>query len=137
MTLGDDDIRELYWCVVLKFQRDLLLTTPSDTVMTAMIGILEPMCQLEEVLEIGATHEEELERQETDRHHREAQDALVAANVAAVSPTPSPAAAAGAASAGATDPGVSEDIPWVSLPEEFLTAMLYCWYGCYGLNSNE
>jgi hypothetical protein len=40
------------------------------------------MCQLEEVLEIGATLEESLERQDTYKHHRETQTALVEVNVA-------------------------------------------------------
>jgi hypothetical protein len=54
-TLADPTVADLYWCGVLKFQRDLLLTTPSDVAMSVMLRILKPMCQLEEVLEIGAT----------------------------------------------------------------------------------
>jgi hypothetical protein len=46
-----------------------------------MLGNLELTCQLEDVLEIGATLEESLERLGTYRHHREAQAAIVADNV--------------------------------------------------------
>ncbi len=56
---GASAVRDLYWCAVLKF----LLATPSDAAMAAMLGILEPMCQPEEVLEIGAMEEVD-ERQE-------------------------------------------------------------------------
>jgi hypothetical protein len=67
------------------------------------------MCQLEEVLEIGATLEESLERQETYKHHREAQTALVEVNVVV---TLVSANAAAATVVSATDvPGVSEDVP--------------------------
>jgi hypothetical protein len=62
-ALADPTVADLYWCGVFKFQRDLLLTTPSDAVMTVMLGILEPMCQLEEVLEIGTTPDEDESRQ--------------------------------------------------------------------------
>jgi hypothetical protein len=68
MALANDTMRDLYWCAVLKFQRELLLATPSDAVMTAM---LEPMCHLEEVLKIGSTIEEVDERREIYGHHRE------------------------------------------------------------------
>jgi hypothetical protein len=46
-------VRDLYWCAVLKFMRDLYLTTPSDTGMLAILGSLEPMCQKELLLEDG------------------------------------------------------------------------------------
>ena len=62
-ALADPTVADLYWCGFLKFQRDLRLTTPSDAAMIAMFGILEPMCQPEEVLEIGAMEEVD-ERQE-------------------------------------------------------------------------
>ena len=84
VALADDTVRDLYLCAVLKFLRDLLLTTPSDQAMTEMLGILEQMCQKEEVLEIGATEEDEsqeTERQEIYSDHSAEQAALVAATV--------------------------------------------------------
>jgi hypothetical protein len=38
-TLADPTVADLYWCGVLKFQRDLLLTTPSDVAMSVMLRI--------------------------------------------------------------------------------------------------
>ena len=52
-SVPDDTVRDLYLCPVLKFLRDLLMTTPSDLTMTVMLGILEDMCPKEEVLEIS------------------------------------------------------------------------------------
>ena len=43
-ALATGPTRDLYLCAVLKFQRDLLLTIPSEEAMTEMLGILEPMC---------------------------------------------------------------------------------------------
>jgi len=43
--------------------------------MLAMLGSLEPMCQKELLLEGGATLEDELDRQEIYRNHREAPQA--------------------------------------------------------------
>ena len=78
--------RDLYLCVVLKFLRDLLLATPSEEAMTELLGILEPMCDKEEVHEIGSTFEEEKTRQEIYEHHHETQDALVTTSAAAPLP---------------------------------------------------
>ncbi len=78
MALVDDILRDLYWCVVLKFMRDLYLTTPSAAGMLAMLGSLEPMSNHKEhLLEDCATLEKELDRQEIYRNHREVQAALV------------------------------------------------------------
>ncbi len=63
--------------------RTLLLATPTDAVMTAMLGVLERMCNREEVEEIGASMEESDERDAIYEHHRAAAVALAAANVAA------------------------------------------------------
>ena len=86
---------------MLKFLLDLLLTTPSDLVMTEMLGILEPMCQKEEVLEIGATLEEMTVREEIYGHHLTAQAAAAAA-----------AGDAAAAAAAAADPAVDAADPF-------------------------
>jgi hypothetical protein len=64
-------------CVVLKFLSDLLLVTPSDQVMTEIL--FEQMCNLEEVLKIGSTFEEEKTRQEFYEYHRKEQTVLVTA----------------------------------------------------------
>jgi hypothetical protein len=69
LTVLDDSTRDLYWCVVLKFLRDLLLATPSEEAMTELLGFLEPMWNGEEVQEIGSTFEEEKARQEIYKHH--------------------------------------------------------------------
>ena len=47
-----------------------------------MLVILEPMCNKEEVLEIGASMEETDERAAIYGHHHEAEAALAAANAA-------------------------------------------------------
>ena len=70
VVLGDDTVRDLYLCSVLKFLSDLLLDTPSDDVMTSMLGIREPMCEKEKVYEIGATEDEMTERLEIYEHNR-------------------------------------------------------------------
>jgi hypothetical protein len=48
-----------------------------------ILGILEPVCHLEEMLEIGATMEEGDERREIYEHHRETQTVLVSDNASA------------------------------------------------------
>jgi uncharacterized protein (DUF1015 family) len=48
--------------------------------MTVMLGILEPMCNKEEVLEIGASMEETDERSVIYGHHRESETVLVTTN---------------------------------------------------------
>ncbi len=50
--------------------------------MTVMLGILEPMCQLEEVLQIGATPDEDESSHMVYGHHRE-ESAVLVANAAA------------------------------------------------------
>jgi hypothetical protein len=40
--LADDNTRDIYWCVFLKFLLKLLLTTPTEAAMTEMLGFLEP-----------------------------------------------------------------------------------------------
>ena len=75
-VMTDDTTRDLYWCAVLKFQRVLLLTTPSETVMEEVLDILESMCDDELVHEWGANLEEEVERQDIYEHHKEAQTTL-------------------------------------------------------------
>jgi len=54
--------------------------------MTVMLGILEPMYNKEEVLEIGVSMEETDERSviygQASRHHRESETALVTTNAA-------------------------------------------------------
>jgi hypothetical protein len=42
VALADDTVRDLYWCAVLKFMRDLYLTAPSAAGMLAILGRLEP-----------------------------------------------------------------------------------------------
>ena len=88
---------------MLKFLLDLLLTTPSDLVMTEMLGILEPMCQKEEVLEIGATLEEMTVREEIYGQNLTAQAAAAAAAAAGD---------AAAAAAAAADPAVDAADPF-------------------------
>ncbi len=61
-VMADDTTRDLYWCVILQFLCGLLLTTPSESVMEELLGILDPMCDDEFVHEFGATLEEEVER---------------------------------------------------------------------------
>ncbi len=61
-ALADDTTRDLYWCAVLKFMRSLFLTTPTDAVMAGMLGVFEPMCNKEEVEDIGASIKD------SDRH---------------------------------------------------------------------
>ena len=73
-------LRDIFWCAVLKFMRKLFLTTPSAAGMQELMGILEPMCQGEEVLEIGESQEEQEERAGIYKLHVEAQAALVAAD---------------------------------------------------------
>jgi hypothetical protein len=51
-ALADDAVRDLCWCAVLKFLRTLFLASPSDAAMAAMLGILEPMRQQED-MQIG------------------------------------------------------------------------------------
>jgi hypothetical protein len=68
--LADEAMRDLYWCAVLKFMRTLLLTTPTDAAMAGMLGVLEPMCNKDEVEEIGASMEESDERDAIYGHHR-------------------------------------------------------------------
>ena len=68
-ALTDDSTCDLYWCTVLKFLCDLLFATPSEEAMTELLGFLEPMCNGEEVQEIGSTSDEERERQEIYKHH--------------------------------------------------------------------
>ena len=48
-----------------------------------MLVILEPMCNKEEVLEIGASMEESDERDTIYGHHREAEATLTTANAVA------------------------------------------------------
>ena len=71
--LADDNTRDIYWCAFLKFLRKLLLTTPTEAVMTELLGFLEPWCDDEQVLEDGETFEEEKQRQEIYTHHLGAQ----------------------------------------------------------------
>jgi hypothetical protein len=83
-----------------------------------MLGILEPMCQLEEVLEIGATPDKDESRHMVYRHHREAAAALLAADAAAEAASTAAVAATAAASAdadAAADPCVSLDYPYYTL----------------------
>ncbi len=81
-------------------------TTPTEATMTELLGFVEPWCDGEQVLEDGATFEEEKERQEIYAHHLAAQVALetstetaVAAAVAAAATAAEAAAAAGAPAA--------------------------------------
>jgi hypothetical protein len=76
-------MRDLYWCAVLKFMCTLFLATPTESVMVGMLGILEPMCSKEEVLEIGTSMEESDERDAIYGHHRETESTLATANAAA------------------------------------------------------
>ena len=77
VALPDDNVRDLHLCAVLKFLCDLLLATPSDQVMTEIL--FEQMCNLEEVLKIGSTFEEEKKRQEFYEHRWKEQTVLVTA----------------------------------------------------------
>ena len=72
-ALGDDVVRDLYVCVIHKFQCDLYVPMSSDPVMsrmTRMLGRLEPMCQGEQVHELIANVEEHTEREEIYKKQR-------------------------------------------------------------------
>jgi hypothetical protein len=113
-ALVDDNTRDLYWCAVLKFLRDLLLVTPSEESMTELLGFLQPMCDREKVLEIGSTFEDEKARQEIYKHHLSAHAALAAATsaVAAAAAALSASAVAPAAAHAAGDPVVDAVDPF-------------------------
>ena len=84
-VIADDTPRDIYWCVFLKFLRNLILTTPTETAMTELLGFLDPWCDGEDVLEDGTTFkfEEEKERQDIYVHHLSAQVALAAVSATA------------------------------------------------------
>ena len=69
-----------------------------------MLGILEPMCNKKEILEIGASMEETDERAAIYEHHHEAAAALAAANAAAAAAVAAAAIAAVAAPIAFADP---------------------------------
>ena len=120
---SDDNTRDIYWCVFFKFLCKFLLTTPTEVVMTELMGFLESWCDGDQVLEDGATFEEEKERQEIYTHHLASQVALetATASAAAVPETDAAAAAATAdldpASAYADPPGAG--VPAVDAPAPF------------------
>ena len=60
--------------------RKLFLTTPSAAGMQELMGILEPMCLGEEVLEIGESQEEQEERAGIYKLHVEAKAVLVSSD---------------------------------------------------------
>jgi hypothetical protein len=104
-ALTDDNTRDMYWCAVLKFLCDLLLTTPSEEAMTELLGFLEPMCDSEEVHEIGSTFEEEKTRQEIYKHHLSAQADLVTVTAAVVLVVPSSSCSSSSSTSHATVAG--------------------------------
>jgi hypothetical protein len=82
--------------------------------MTVMLGILEPMCNKEEVLEIGVSMEETDERslEETDErsviygHHRESETVLVTTNTSSA--------------ATVADVAVAAVVPLLAVPDPYV-----------------